>query len=345
MKTIYLFICCFLFILGSEAYPQNLKIQSPNKKIEVTISLKDSLTYSINYNDSEIVSPSKIGLIVDNKDMCIIPVLKSKERNSVDEIIYPLIKEQKAEIRNNYNQLKLLFENNLSVIFRVFNNAFAYRFYTNFDNKITIKNEYSNFNFAGDYNIYVPIIHCRNEVDCFHTSYEENYSHLKLSKLSPDSMAFLPVVVAIPNKLKIAITEADLYDYAGMYLSRNKNNSTSLSAEFPAYPKEEKIFGGEFKQLLVTKREDYIAVTNGTREFPWRILIFAEKDEELLNNDVVYKLSEKNDTTDFKWVNPGKSTEEWIISRNLYGVDFKQVLIQTLINIILTLHRNLSLIM
>ena len=323
MKKNYLFIYCLIFFLGSEAYSQNLNIQSPNKKIEVTILLKDSLSYSIKYNDTEIVSPSKIDLIVDDKDMCINPALKSKEKNSVDEKIFPLIKEQKAEIRNNYNQLKLLFKNNLGIIFRVFNNAFAYRFYTNFDKKITIKDEYSNFNFAGDYNIYVPIIHCRNEVDCFHTSYEENYSHLKLSELSPDSMAFLPVVVEIPNKLKITITEADLYDYAGIYLSRNKNNSTSLSAEFPAYPKEEKIFGGEFKQLLVTKREDYIAVTNGKREFPWRILIFAEKDEDLLNNDVVYKLSEKNDTTDFKWVKPGKSTEEWIISRNLYGVDFK----------------------
>jgi alpha-glucosidase len=38
---------------------------------------------------------------------------------------------------------------------------------------------------------------------------------------------------------------------------------------------------------------------------------------------MVYRLAPDPDFSDFKWIKPGKSTEEWITGRNLYGVDFE----------------------
>ena len=41
----------------------------------------------------------------------------------------------------------------------------------------------------------------------------------------------------------------------------------------------------------VVEREAYIAKTRGAREFPWRVLVVAEKDETLLDSDIVYRLA------------------------------------------------------
>jgi alpha-glucosidase len=46
-------------------------------------------------------------------------------------------------------------------------------------------------------------------------------------------------------------------------------------------------------------------------------------DADLLINDLVYRLALDPDFSDFSWIKPGKSTEEWITGLNLYGVDFE----------------------
>ena len=42
----------------------------------------------------------------------------------------------------------------------------------------------------------------------------------------------------------------------------------------------------------------------------------------LLGNDLVYRLASPLELQDVTWIRPGQSTEEWITSRLLYGVDF-----------------------
>jgi len=44
---------------------------------------------------------------------------------------------------------------------------------------------------------------------------------------------------------------------------------------------------------------------------------------DLLKNDLVYRLAPDAGFSDFSWIKPGKSTEEWITGLNLYRVDFE----------------------
>lgn len=120
---------------------------------------------------------------------------------------------------------------------------------------------------------------------------------------------------------KIFITESDLLDYPGMFLSGSESNE--LKGLFAPYPAEEKIQGGEFKQKVVARRKDFIAKTNGTRNFPWRVIGFAKNDADLLMNDLVYRLGSKPAVRAWTWVKPGMSTEEWICGIKLYNVSFK----------------------
>ena len=70
------------------------------------------------------------------------------------------------------------------------------------------------------------------------------------------------------------------------------------------------------------KRADYLARTPGTRTFPWRVLMVSPDAAGLIGNDLVYRLASPLELQDVSWIRPGQSTEEWITSRLLYGVDF-----------------------
>jgi alpha-glucosidase len=98
------------------------------------------------------------------------------------------------------------------------------------------------------------------------------------------------------------------------------NNGRGLRAVFPNYPlKETK---ERDRNIKVAERADYIAQTAGTRQFPWRIFGLAERDAELLDNQLVFLLSEDT-KADFTWVRPGKVAWDWWNANNVYGVDFK----------------------
>ncbi len=80
---------------------------------------------------------------------------------------------------------------------------------------------------------------------------------------------------------------------------------------------------GDYPEMVVSKRADYIAATNGTRIFPWRVLLIAREDKALPANDIVYRLASPSKIEDVSWIHPGKSTDEWIIDVNLFNVPFK----------------------
>ena len=50
----------------------------------------------------------------------------------------------------------------------------------------------------------------------------------------------------------------------------------------------------------------------------------AANDVQLLDTDIIYKLSSPRDETiDFSWVKPGKVAWDWWSAINLVGVDFR----------------------
>lgn len=66
----------------------------------------------------------------------------------------------------------------------------------------------------------------------FHNSFENTYTTLPLSELNKKRLMFLPLVVQTKNGTKICITEADLENYPGLYLS-SAEGGNSLSGVQP----------------------------------------------------------------------------------------------------------------
>jgi len=75
--------------------------------------------------------------------------------------------------------------------------------------------------------------------------------------------------------------------------------------------------------MKVSKAADYIARTNGVREFPWRVFAIADKDGDLIENDIVYRLGSPLKLKETSWIKPGKVAWDWWNANNLVVVPFK----------------------
>ena len=321
MKFFSLIIFCSFFSFTLEA-ADSLTVLSPDKSIHVTINTNKSLTYSITIDNKKIIEPSVIDMqLTDGKKLSDYLSVQSTKYNSVNQFIEQIVPYQQKNIPDVYNEVIIQFKKNFSIIFRVYNDGVAYRIISRFKDSITVKNETANFNFIKGANVYAPLIQKREGLDIYHTSFEELYQYKSLDSISSTNEMFSPALVSTMDNIKIAITESDLLDYPGMFLKGT--NNFSLQGDFAPYPEEEKIVEGDYPEMVVTKRTDYIAKTTGSRNFPWRVLMIAKHDKKLPENNIVYRLATPSRLKDVSWVHPGKCTDEWIIDVNLFNVPFK----------------------
>ncbi|MEW6194878.1 MAG: glycoside hydrolase family 97 protein [Bacteroidota bacterium] len=317
--SIFLILSFFAF---SNAEGKDFTLKSPDTRISITISINKLLVYSVSIEGKNYLNSCSASLKLDNNVTIGLNETVAKEIiRSVNDTIHPVIKEKRRLIIDRYNELKIYFQEGNGLIFRAYNDGIAYRFFTSFENDIKIIDEQADFSFADNYTVMIPYFDCRKDADCFHTSFESNYITSKLNELQKDKLAFTPVYISDEKGPKFIITESDLDDYSGMFLTIS--GTKTLKGVFAKYPLKEELTEGEFPQLIVKERADYIAVTKGTREFPWRVILIADADKDLVENDLVYRLASPLKIKDTSWIKPGKSTEEWIVGRNYYGVDFK----------------------
>jgi alpha-glucosidase len=163
---------------------------------------------------------------------------------------------KKARIHDAYNELTLNCRSGYAVIFRVYDEAAAYRFSTMKKGEIVVKNEEASFIFTNDDSAFVPFMEDYRSNKIFNSSFESHYRETTISRCSPDSLAFLPVLLDAAGNTKIVILEADLEDYPGMFLKVNdaRNGFTSV---FAPYPLEAERSGYSGMNLIPTKRAEY----------------------------------------------------------------------------------------
>jgi len=241
------------------------------------------------------------------------PVLEDAIQRSIHQEIRPVVRVKSAVITDNFNEIELRFKNNFGLVFRVFDDGVAYRFQTSFDGNIDILGEEVTYNFADDHNAYFPT------EQSFFTHQERLYEYLPLTQITRYKMCYPPLLVDIKNGPKVVLTEANLEDYAGLYFRGRAK--TSLRGIFPAVALVER--QTRDRDVRVVKRDDHIARTQGRRTFPWRVMIIAKKDADLLKNQLIYTLAKPLQLQDTDWIKPGKVAWDWWNANNIHGVDFE----------------------
>lgn len=324
----------FIFLaaaISGAAFPTfakdvNYRVTSPDGHISATVMVGEDIRYSVSRNEQTLIAPSTIsmnlsdGTVFGRNDK-----VRKTVRTSFDDT-FSTVAYKKAEVRDNYNQILLNFKE-FSLIFRAYDDGVAYRFVSNLDKKKTYEviSEQAEFNFGEDRQAFIPYVNsgAKTVEGQYFNSFENTYTVQNLSQWRKDRLAFLPLVVAADEGVKILITEADLTNYPGMHVIGTEG-SNSLKGTFAPYPKVIEQGGHNRLQGMVKERENFIAKTSGDEVFPWRVIMVSTSDSQLAVNDMVWKLSPKQDAgTDYGWVKPGKVAWDWWNDWNLYGVDFK----------------------
>ncbi len=319
-------LCVTLFLLNSSIlYCQKIKnfeVKSLDGNILLNVEVGGSISWSVQHNGQMIIVPSVIALQLEGDshpdyNTRVVYSKTEKIQNTITPLNY-----KKSIITDDYNQLTIKFKSDYGIIFRVYNEGVAYRFFTKKTGELVIKNEVANFNFDKDYKTFVPYMWDYREGKIFNSSFEALYKEINISKFASDSLAFLPVLIDMGNNRKVVILEADLEDYPGMYLNINKTGRGFMGV-YAQYPLESKQGGYANMNLIPVRRADYIARINGTRQFPWRVIVISNSDKELLNIDIVQKLASPPRITDVSWIQPGQAAWDWWNDWNISHVDFK----------------------
>jgi alpha-glucosidase len=306
------FVCVLITITPFSLSAQDYVLRSPNGKTEVRLKVAETVSYSIYFDGKWVVGESRIGLTIkENPSVGSNPKVVGKKERKVDQMVTNIVPEKRRRIRDVFNELQLSFQGSYGLIWRAYDSGVAYRWTTNLPDRITISNELAEINLSPQDTVYYP------EEESFQSHNERKYIKYKPAEIG-EKLASLATLVATQSGIKLWLSEADLYDYAGMWVRGTKGKG--LRAVFPNYPLKEAKESD--RNIKVAERADYIAQTSGTRQFPWRVFGLAERDADLLDNQLVFLLSEDT-KQDFSWVKPGKVAWDWWNANNIYGVDFK----------------------
>ncbi len=302
-----------VYLLGNAMAQSSFSLLSPDKRIEIRVRAADKVQYDVLFKGTPLLQTSTLSIDIDHQVLGTQPKVTAHKENTHDGWLEPVVRQKFAKIRDNYNELRLEMDGNYAVVFRAYNEGAAYRLETSLpQSEVKVYGEESNFNFPDNYTVFYP------QEESFMSHNERKYTPVKMAGLGADAIASLPAVVDV-NGVKVAIAESDIENYSGLWLKGTGGNG--LAATHPPYPLQETL--DTDRNLKVTQAADYIAVTRGARTYPWRLMGIAEKDGDLISNQLVYLLAKPSQVQDTSWIKPGKVAWDWWNALNIDNVDFK----------------------
>ena len=194
---ILLFLCVVACTLTVQAQKQ-FTLNSPDGKLQTTITVGDKLTYDIYCSGRQILAPSPISMTLDNGEVWGEKAkLSGTSGKKVDQVI-PSPFYRAGELRDHYNELTLRFKKDWNVEFRAYDDGIAYRFVSRSKKPFNVVDETVDYHFPSDMIASVPYVKTGKDGDYdsqYFNSFENTYTTDPLSKLNKKRLMFLPLVV------------------------------------------------------------------------------------------------------------------------------------------------------
>jgi len=314
MKNLLLFFLSGLFSIFCSA--QKYELLSPDGKLKAEIAINEAIFAGLEKEGSEIVKLENLSIETTeiSQHSSKFKVRKATRR-TVSEIIKPEIKEKASELINSYNELEIGFRAGYAITFRLFNEGLAYCFSTSFKEDLIINRE--NLGIMLEENDSARFQSSKS----FNSSYETPYEFKKVNSIEKGQLCNLPFLVEKQDGKFVMITEADLYNYPGLWLQGS--GSEKLTATNPPFPETFTREGSAYNHGQVAGVSRHIARVKGSRTYPWRIFAVADDEKDLILNNMVYLLASACAIPDVSWIKPGVVMFDWWEKHNIYGVDFK----------------------
>jgi alpha-glucosidase len=297
-----------LFLLTPlAAYSQKQwQVASPDGQIVFNLSNEPALHYTVDYHGKRLLDDANLGLELEGRPALGAGLHFVAARPGSSDETYTIPVGKTSSVRNHYNGLAVDFANaagvKLSLEVRAFDDGVAFRYVVPAQagvSEVRVVAEQTQFRYSKDATLYPLVLHD------FQSSYEDDYQMRTVSGLQPNWLIGLPLLGEVPGTGWVAITEADIDRYAGMYL-RTDRPLHSLRAELS--PK--------------TDLSGAVVTTDAPLETPWRVLMIGDTPGKLIESSIVLNLNPPSKIADTSWIKAGKSAWDWWSGDTATGVSF-----------------------
>jgi alpha-glucosidase len=295
-------------------------LDSPSSRLQVRVEQDEGMRYSVSLRGKEVIALSQIDLKVAEAGWLGRQAAKPTAANrGKSETIDFVVPRKYRQLKTKYNELRLTFANGTLLAFRAYDEGVAYRWETNLPGEIKVEDELAQFLFSGQPKSWFP------EEESMMSHQERVYKYLPLVDVTPQRFCSTGVLIDLLDGCKVYISESDLRSYPGMFLRGMGDGQAGLVGKYAPYALETKpkLNSANDRDVEVTKSANYLALTEGTRTFPWRLAIVTEHDTELLQSELVFALAPALELKDTSWIKPGKAVWDWWCDSQLTGVDFR----------------------
>ncbi|MEI6949025.1 glycoside hydrolase family 97 protein [Paraflavisolibacter sp. H34] len=301
---------------GRVAAQKTFTLAAPGGKIQVSVSVGDSIRWSLKNGSETLVQNAVAGMDIEGKPFVgYREQVKTAKTTAVDQQIEAVVAVRQKQIRDHYKELRLQFKSGHALLFRAYDNGAAYRFETAFPDSINVTHETVAVRFPQDNRVFWGTEKNKE----FLSHFELIFKDTALSAYSRDEHCGLPLYMATPRGSRMLLTEADLLDYSNLFFFGS--GGPAVAGGFPKVIKKERLQGDRTTRIV--ENEAYIARTAGKRAFPWRLVMVAADDKDLLSNNLVYQLASPSVLPETGWIKPGKVAWDWWNDNNIYGVPFR----------------------
>jgi len=298
-----------------------LAVASPDGSLTIALAIEakpqpylpgERLYYRVSYKGTPVVADSPLGLDIAgapalDRDFEVIETRKRSNDSTWENAFGAL-----RTVPDRYNELVVeLRERNapnrrVDVVLRAYDEGVAFRYVLPKQEALgefTLAAENTGFYFAGGARALAL------NLGRWDTSNEGPYEWIALGDVKPASLIHTPLLVHLEGTgLWAALLEADLTDYAGLYVGGVAGMPNALTSRLAVAPK---------------RRADQPVVAATPKSTPWRVLMVGTDPGRFIErNYLVLNLSAPCAVADTSWIKPGKAAWDWWSGSTATGVTF-----------------------
>lgn len=286
-----------------------VSVDSPDGSIVMTIRGNGPLTYTVSVDGKPVMAESRLGLEFRDGVVLGANVRLMKATRSRVDMTWENRLGKRRVVRDCHNELRVSLEEQsgrpFELVVRAFDDGIGFRYVLPSlpslrTQDFAIAEELTRFSFPENHTCYAGENENTGKAGNpigFVGSQESEYKPMRLADLPTDRVRMTPLLVKTPAAW-VAITESDLYDWAGMWVSRVASSGDATGVTLAA---------------RLSPRPDGQGLVKSTfpRQSPWRTLLIAREPGRLVESDLVLNLASPCVLADTSWVKPGVSSWDW----------------------------------
>jgi alpha-glucosidase len=287
-------------LIAAPAAGQTLEAVSPDGTNHIVVALDRQGTpnYMVQRRGEMVLAPSPIALDLDRDALGFAMAITGSEATRADTR-YRIVVGKAAEGRDHYNQLTIHLQERggarrrMDLVLRAYDDGVAFRILVPAQPATAgaiVRYERTGFYFPQAWKCW------GFNVGHFGSSHEGEFDPVDTTRLRDHQLFDLPFACET-GKGAFALAEADLIDFAGMYLTGRGD-------------------GGPGLQLKLSPSLDDSRIAVHTRiggpiVTPWRVVMLADQLGKLQESTLLTNLSTPSRIEDTSWIKPGLTSWDW----------------------------------